>query len=261
MMQSLLPHIRAALMSQLPSKQHTLLIDLDKIKKEYAEHHDKILDKFVNIIGGIVEHSLTPKVAETDFDQRAKGSAETEVECCSFIDGVITNTKKMHHVLHSLLPKEDMMDVFSRIFAHLDSKVPKIFLSMDSDSGVNFHLPESLEGKHRIIFEVEMMAKMLNSLQDVTPWEFGAMKFLRMRLEIDSIHGRGKGLIQEQGSSCEIATQEDTENAAVDQTDADQVPNKNPPVLSERDQINSEFSGDNNADQEIERNREQEVIF
>jgi vacuolar protein sorting-associated protein 54 len=38
--QSILPHVRAALMAQLPSRQEPLLADLDKIKKEYAEHHD-----------------------------------------------------------------------------------------------------------------------------------------------------------------------------------------------------------------------------
>ena len=35
---ALLPHIRAALMAQLPSKQHALLNDLDKIKKDYLDH-------------------------------------------------------------------------------------------------------------------------------------------------------------------------------------------------------------------------------
>ena len=30
----LLPHIRAALMAQLPRKQHSLLADLDKIKQD-----------------------------------------------------------------------------------------------------------------------------------------------------------------------------------------------------------------------------------
>ena len=50
MMMSLLPHIRAALMTQLPDKQHTLLADVDNIKKEYKDHNEKVLNKFVSII-------------------------------------------------------------------------------------------------------------------------------------------------------------------------------------------------------------------
>lgn len=207
--QSILPHIRAALMSQLPSKQHTLLVDLDKIKKEYAEHHDKVLDKFVSIIGGIVEHSLTPKIVGTNFDQRGKEEKGDQIECCQFLDGVITNTKKMHHVLHSLLPKEDLADVFSRIFAHLDSKVPKIFLSMDSDASVQFTLPQSIEGKNQIILELKKMASTLNSLEDVAPWDFGAMEFLSRRLEIDSDDG-GELPMDQESNENQVSSVSDT---------------------------------------------------
>mmetsp|Transcript_3657 Transcript_3657/g.6916 ORF Transcript_3657/g.6916 Transcript_3657/m.6916 type:complete len:1398 (+) Transcript_3657:250-4443(+) len=218
--QSILPHIRAALMSQLPSKQHTLLVDLDKIKKEYAEHHDKVLDKFVSIIGGIVEHSLAPKIAGTNFDQRCNEEKTNQmVECCPFIDGVITNTKKMHQVLHSLLPKEDLSDVFSRIFAHLDSNVPKIFLSMDSDDSVKFKIPQSLESKNRIVLELQTMATTLNSLEDVTPWDFGAMKFLARRLEIDSDHhGDDLPLEQESNGSEVVITSDDSIEDIVDES-------------------------------------------
>jgi vacuolar protein sorting-associated protein 54 len=51
---AILPHVRAALMAQLPAKQHTLLFELDKIKSDYHEHCKKILNKLVSIIGGIV---------------------------------------------------------------------------------------------------------------------------------------------------------------------------------------------------------------
>ena len=182
--QSILPHIRAALMSQLPQKQQTLLSDLDKIKKEYAEHHDKVLEKFVSIIGGIVEHSLMSRVALTNFDERAKFEDKSDIQCCPFLEGIVANTSKMHQVLFLLLPTEDLMDVFSRIFAHLDSKVPKIFLSVEAEESSGFSFPESVEGKQRMILEVEQMTRTLNSLKDVRPWDFGAMKFLSRRLGI-----------------------------------------------------------------------------
>jgi len=52
---SLLPSIRAALMSHLPRKQHVLLGDLDRIKGDYGEHFEKVLGKFVGIVeNGVV---------------------------------------------------------------------------------------------------------------------------------------------------------------------------------------------------------------
>ena len=183
--QSILPHVRAALMAQLPSRQEPLLAELDKIKKEYAEHHDKVLDKFVSIIGGIVEHSLISRIKKTDFNERSKIEDDADIQCCSFLDGVITNTRKMHQVLVSLLPLEDLIDVFSRIFAHLDSTIPKIFLAQDSKTEILFSMPDTLEGKRRLILEVETMAHNLNNLPSVKPWDFGAMKFLSRRLEIN----------------------------------------------------------------------------
>lgn len=70
---ALLPHIRAALMAQLPPKQHALLTDLDSIKNEYKDHSEKVLNKFVSIIGGIVEHGLAPKSrASTSTTERRR---------------------------------------------------------------------------------------------------------------------------------------------------------------------------------------------
>lgn len=191
---SILPHVRAAFMAQLQSKQHSLLSDLDKIKQDYADHHDKVLDKFVSILGGIIDHNLSPTVSDIDFDSRSKTSATTRnsssskndnVECCPFLEGVITNTRKMHQVLFTLLPQEELKDVFSRILSHLDTQVPKIFLLADSSESSPFSLPSTLEGKRQMIDEVERMAIILNSLTNIKPWDFGAMTFLARRLEVN----------------------------------------------------------------------------
>jgi len=211
---AILPHVRAALMAQLPSKQHGLLGELDKIKKEYLDHSEMVLSKFVNIIGGIVEHGLAPRIAKINFDKRAKslgaisqrqqqhaaatssdagnvdasgtdgGFTRVSVACCPFLEGVNTNTKKMHQVLLSNLPAEDLTDVFSRIFAYLDSNMPKLFIKADSDDANPFKFPITDEGKCRMIMEVEEMAITLNSLSNVRPWDFAAMKFLERRLDV-----------------------------------------------------------------------------
>ena len=114
MLTAILPHIRAALMAQLPTKQHKLLTDLDRVKKDYAEHTEKCLAKFVSIVGSIVERALAPSIASTDFDKRA-ASNNNMISCCSFLDGIVSNTRKMYQVLKTLLPRHDLQDVSSNM--------------------------------------------------------------------------------------------------------------------------------------------------
>lgn len=195
---SILPHVRAALMAQLPSKQHALLSDLDKIKMDYSDHNEKILRKLVSIIGGIVEHSLAAKIPQSNFDKIASSnlssakSIDGSFECTPFIDSIITNTKKMHQVLNVMLPSELLRDVFSQIFAYLDHKVPSLYkdfaaakVDPNAPNKPRFFMPTTDNGKRRMVEEVEHMTTTLNCLDGVHPWHFTAMKVLQRELDIE----------------------------------------------------------------------------
>lgn len=197
---AILPHVRAALMAQLPHKQHTLLSDIDRIKKEFMDHNEKVLNKFVTIIGGIVEHGLAPRIGGTDFDARAKNTAtnaDGDIVCCVFLEGVLTNTRKMHQVLSTLLPPDHLQDVFSRIFAFVDQKIPALFVAAASGSGNGskagpqeksppaFQFPVTDEGKKRLLDEVQSVTKNLNALEGVYPWEFSAEMVLAKKIEYE----------------------------------------------------------------------------
>jgi hypothetical protein len=188
---AILPHVRAALMAQLPAKQHALLIDLDKIKLDYSDHNEKILGKLVSIIGGIVEHSLAAKISQTNFDEIARTKLSPE-EHTPFIESVVTNTEKMHKVLNVMLPPELLRDVFSQIFAYLDHKVPSLykeFAVVKTDSNAlnkpRFSMPTTDEGKRSMIEEIEYMTEFLNCLEGVQPWQFTAIKVLERELDIE----------------------------------------------------------------------------
>ena len=203
MMMSLLPHIRAALMTQLPDKQHTLLADVDNIKKEYKDHNEKVLNKFVSIIGGIVEHGLGPRLASIDFDARARDLStenKDEVDCCVFLDGTSSSTRKLHHVLNSLLPPDHLQDVFSRIFAHLDQKIPALFVTAASATAnaQHFSFPSTDDGKHRLLLEVAYTTKTLNSLNGVHPWDFTAMNVLERKIDFKLPQENGSNFLEEQ---------------------------------------------------------------
>jgi vacuolar protein sorting-associated protein 54 len=183
MTMSLLPHIRAALMAQLPAKQHTLLNDLDNIKNEYKDHNEKVLNKFVSIIGGIVEHGLAPRIASIDFDERGETeiAKDVDVPCFVFLDGIFSSTRKLHHVLNALLPPDHLQDVFSRIFAHLDQQIPALFVAAASTAAFSF--PSTDGGKYRLLLEVAFTTKVLNGLAGVLPWDFTAINVLERKMD------------------------------------------------------------------------------
>ena len=158
---TLLPHVRAALMAQLPRKQHALLNDVDKIKHDLMEHDEKILSKFVSIVGSIVENGLAPAISSVDYD-REVGAA---VKLSPFVDGVIKNVSKLHQVLASLLPPDQLLDIFSRIFNYLGIKVVELYLSCAEASNVAFRLPSSVGGKERMKGEVKEMCAVLGALE------------------------------------------------------------------------------------------------
>jgi vacuolar protein sorting-associated protein 54 len=189
MLMALLPHIRAALMAQLSAKQHTLLSEIDKIKKEYQDHNEQVLNKFVSIIGGIVEQGLAPRIANTDFEAREKDfpfDNLEEMKCCIFLEGILNSTRKLHQVLNSLLPPDHLQDVFSRIFAYLDEKIPVLFIAAAapiSNGTPSFNLPTTDKGKQRFLLEVVQTTKSLNALNGVHPWDFTAMTVLERKMD------------------------------------------------------------------------------
>jgi hypothetical protein len=141
------------------------------------------LNKFVTIIGGIVEHGLAPRIAGTDFDARSRVNQNGSgiVACCVFLDGVSTNTKKMHQVLSQLLPPDHLQDVFSRICAYVDQKVPALFLTTASTG--KFTFPTTDDGKRQMLLEVEAMTFALNELQGVRPWDFTVVTVVERKLD------------------------------------------------------------------------------
>ena len=228
LMLAILPHIRAALMAQLPAKQHALLTDLDKIKADYSEHSEKVLNKLVSIIGGIVEHSLALKISQTNFDERATSmpeNSDTVLECCAFLDSVLTNTTKMHQVLKMMLPDELLRDVFSRIFAYLDHKIPSLYKVAATSAEKNFTMPLTDNGKIRMIKEVQYITGALNCLPGVLPWKFTAMKVLEQELDIIVIQSEPEDVPQEEEDVADEKKETD-DGALPPSVDSDPVDNK-----------------------------------
>jgi hypothetical protein len=139
--------VRAALVSHLPPKQHVLLSELDTVKQDYLEHHERILSKFVSIVAEIV-HSLSKSVVAADWDRTttssSQGAQEGSQGSCPFVADVIKNTTTMHKVLSAQLPPEQVQEIFTRIFELLNRKVRFSIVPFSSSSLFSLYLSLSL---------------------------------------------------------------------------------------------------------------------
>lgn len=146
---ALLPHIRAALLAQIPPKHHILLTEMDRISNELIEHHGLIVSKFVSIVGDFVDASSI-KLKQIDWD-RFQGQ-------CEYFEEVQRNIIALHRVLLTILPPEQIMDVFSRIFALLCRKIPSHFDEV---------MPNTQTGKQRILDEVTHLITSFSRLKQI----------------------------------------------------------------------------------------------
>jgi vacuolar protein sorting-associated protein 54 len=145
---ALMPHIRAALLAQLPPKHHMQLLELDRVSNVLIDHHGRIVAKFVGIVGDFVDNSASRlRLVDWDSLKPSQGSTSTSStsSSCEYFDEIQRNVTALHRVLLETLPAEQVQDVFSRIFALLNRRIPMHFEEI---------MPVSSGGKQRILDEV-----------------------------------------------------------------------------------------------------------
>lgn len=147
---TVLPHIRAALIAQLPPKHHILLTGLDRVSASILEHQGEVLAKFVDIVCDFVDSSAG-KLPAMDWDVWKE-------QTVPYFDDIVKNLTALHRVLESLLPVEQVQDVFSRIFAALQRKMVHHFETIR---------PTTPAGKQRIVDEVSHLVSTVSRFKKI----------------------------------------------------------------------------------------------
>ena len=155
---ALLPHLRAALLAQLPPNLHMQLAELDRVSLSLIDHHGLIVDKLVEIAAYAVESSAAG-LKKVDWD-RFQGHCEYFVE-------IYRNISALHRVLLETLPAEQLQDIFSRIFSSLCRRLPSHFDDI---------MPLTQTGKQRILDEVTHLISELYRLKLVETASIGNLE-------------------------------------------------------------------------------------
>ena len=153
---ALLPHIRAALLAQLPPKHHMQLLELDRVSHTLIDHHGRIVAKFVGIVGDFIDQSAS-RLRTVDWDSY-KQNPQNPSPSCEYFEEIQRNVTALHRVLLETLPPEQVQDVFSRIFALLNRRIPMHF----EDT-----MPSTMAGKQRILDEVAHLVIAFSRLKQI----------------------------------------------------------------------------------------------
>lgn len=187
---AILPHIRATLLTQLPSKHHILLTELDRVFHAVIEHHSQILSKFVTIVGDFVDASAG-KLRAMDWDKfptlPQHSTSNTSVPStsgqCEYFEDVLKNVTALHRVLLSTLPVDQVHDVFSRIFALLNRKIFHHFESIEQ-------LPTTQAGRQRILDEISHLVNACTLLKHVDATSLTLEETFKAKFSTSNVVGK-----------------------------------------------------------------------
>ena len=125
---SLIPYIRECLRRHLRAKQAVILIDFDKLKRDYQEHQYEIHAKLVAIMGDrLAVHCAA--LQEIDWEADEAGPH-------AYMQTLVKETATLHKVLYKYLPgsalETVMLQVLSAINSRLAEEYGKITVKSDA---------------------------------------------------------------------------------------------------------------------------------
>ncbi|TIB70056.1 hypothetical protein E3P77_00015 [Wallemia ichthyophaga] len=149
---SLIPYIREAVRRQLKSNQATLLIEFDRLRRDYQEHQYEIHAKLVSILGDrLTAHSKS--LAATKFD---KTKEEDIKKPNSYAEGLVKETATLHRVLNKYLPEATVKFVFKQVFDAINKRIGDYYQRLTVKTEL---------GKEKLLTDAHFLCNRLNALQ------------------------------------------------------------------------------------------------
>ncbi|KAI0723740.1 Vps54-domain-containing protein [Cerioporus squamosus] len=149
---SLIPYIREMFRRHLSQKQAVMLIEFDKLKRDYQEHQNEIHAKLIAIMGDrLTAHIRTLQAVRWDVPKQSDGVNE-------YMEVLVKETVTLHKVLSRYLPSSVVEYVMTQVFAAMNFRL--------SEEYAKIELP-SLEAKERLLADARYLQEKLTGLKNV----------------------------------------------------------------------------------------------
>ncbi|KDQ60899.1 hypothetical protein JAAARDRAFT_709192 [Jaapia argillacea MUCL 33604] len=149
---ALVPYVRETFRRHLNPKQAVMLVEFDKLKRDFQEHQNEIHAKLIAIMGDrLTAHIRTLQTINWETIQKGAGLN-------GYMELLIKETVTLHKVLSRYLSPQVVEYVMTQVFAAINHRLSEEFTKID--------LP-SLEAKERLVGDAQYLHERLSSLKNV----------------------------------------------------------------------------------------------
>ncbi|KAA1469206.1 Vps54-domain-containing protein [Dentipellis sp. KUC8613] len=150
---ALIPYIRETFRRHLNPKQAVMLVEFDKLKRDYQEHQNEIHSKLIAIMGDrLAAHIKTLQSVRWDAPPPKPGIN-------GYMELLVKETVTLHKVLSRYLSSAVVEYVMSQVFAAINHRLSEEF--------TNIELP-SAEAKERLLADAQYLHAKFSVLKNVT---------------------------------------------------------------------------------------------
>ncbi|KAF9059527.1 Vps54-like protein-domain-containing protein [Rhodocollybia butyracea] len=149
---ALVPYIRETFRRHLSSKQAVMLIEFDKLKRDYQEHQHEIHAKLIAIMGDrLTAHIKSLQAVNWNVPKSGGGINE-------YMEVLVKETVTLHKVLSRYLSPAIVEDVMSQVFAAINHRL--------SEEYGKIELPNA-DAKLRLLEDARFLHQKLSALKTV----------------------------------------------------------------------------------------------
>ncbi|KAL8286138.1 hypothetical protein RQP46_004626 [Phenoliferia psychrophenolica] len=150
---SLIPYIRETLRRHLNPKQAVMLVEFDKLKRDYQEHQNEIHAKLVAIMSDRMQvHSKS--LEAVDWEAAVAGRKDGTPN--AYMEALVKEHMTLHKVLSRFLQGPTVEFIMAQVFSALNARLADEFAKVQ---------PRTEAAKHRMLADVAYLKQKLAELK------------------------------------------------------------------------------------------------
>ncbi|KII89130.1 hypothetical protein PLICRDRAFT_40765 [Plicaturopsis crispa FD-325 SS-3] len=149
---ALIPYVRETFRRHLSQKQAVMLVEFDKLKRDYQEHQNEIHSKLIAIMGDRLSAHIK-SLQTVNWDSPPSGSGPN-----GYMELLVKETVTLHKVLSRYLSTPVVEYVMTQVFAAINHRLSEEYAGVE--------LP-SQEAKDRLLADAKYLHQKLSALKNV----------------------------------------------------------------------------------------------
>ncbi|KAG2158484.1 Vps54-like protein-domain-containing protein [Suillus bovinus] len=151
-MVALIPYVRETFRRHLSPTQAVMLIEFDKLKRDFQEHQSEIHSKLISIMGDRTSAHVK-SLQNVDWDRPKQGESVND-----YMELLVKETVTLHKVLSRYLTAPVVEYVMSQVFAAINHRLSEEYSKIDL---------QSQEAKDRMLADVHYLHEKFSVLKNV----------------------------------------------------------------------------------------------